>query len=373
MLAKRAGSAGGGDADQRSRGGMAARIAFAAAAIAVVAAARISSASDITVTSSGAVRVTELTVPPSPLLSPQGRAYLAAHLGRIQRLRAEGGKGASDELATDLAHQQALFPVRRRSAVMGGVRVVVYTPKGGVSRANRRRVLINLHGGGFAGCWPACAQLESVPIASVGGFRVVSVDYREGPRFHYPAASEDVAAVYGALLKTYRPQDIGIYGCSAGGLLTAMATAWFQRHGLPRPGAIGIFCAGGAAPGARGWSGDSGYVGMALGEASALPLPGRARTGYLGGVDPDDPLVSPVDFPRVLAKFPPTLFITASRDLAMSSATYTNEQLAELGVPTELHVWDGLFHAFFYDPDVPESRACYRVVVRFFERRLGGG
>jgi acetyl esterase/lipase len=89
-------------------------------------------------------------------------------------------------------------------------------------------------------------------------------------------------------------------------------------------------------------------------------------------VNPDDPILSPVDLPRVLAMFPPTLFITASRDLAMSSAIYTNEGLSELGVPTELHVWDGLFHGFFYDPDVPESRACYRVMVRFFEHRLAG-
>ena len=41
----------------------------------------------------------------------------------------------------------------------------VYTPKGGT--ANSRRVLINLHGGGFSGCWPACAELESIPIASL--------------------------------------------------------------------------------------------------------------------------------------------------------------------------------------------------------------
>lgn len=328
----------------------------------------ISSAAGITVTADGAVHVPELVVPPSPLLSSQGRAYLIRHLRQMQGLRS--GQGGASPLAAELARQRALFPVRRQMTSIGGVRVYVYTPKGRVSASNRGRVLINLHGGGFSGCWPACAELESIPIASVGRFRVVSVDYREGPRNRFPAASEDVAAVYRALLKSYRPQDIGIYGCSAGGLLTAMAVAWLQRHGLPRPGAIGIFCAGGAAPGARGWSGDSSYVGTALGEASAVPLVGRATTGYLAGVNPDDALLSPVDFPRVLAAFPPTLFITASRDLAMSSAIYTNERLSELGVPTELHVWDGLFHGFFYNPDVPESRACYHVIARFFEGRL---
>jgi len=348
------------------------RLANVLTVAALTIAAGVAAASGITVTADGAVHVTELVVPPSPMLSPRGSAYLIRHLQQMQRLHSAAARdGEANGLARELARQRVLFPVRKQSAVIGGVHVFAYTPREGVSAGNRRRVLINLHGGGFAGCWPVCAELESLPIASLGRFRVVSVDYREGPRYHYPAASEDVAAVYRALLKSYRPQDIGIYGCSAGGLLTAMAVAWFQRHGLPRPGAIGIFCAGGAAPGARGWSGDSSYVGMALGEASAVPLLGRPPSGYLAGVDPDDPLLSPVDFPQVLARFPPTLVVTGSRDLAMSSAIYMNEQLSELGVPTELHVWDGMFHGFFYDADVPESRACYRMVVRFFERQLG--
>jgi len=40
-------------------------------------------------------------------------------------------------------------------------------------------------------------------------------------------------------------------------------------------------------------------------------------------------------------------------------------------VDTELHVWDGMWHSFFSDPDMPESREAYAVMVRFFDRRLG--
>ena len=28
-------------------------------------------------------------------------------------------------------------------------------------------------------------------------------------------------------------------------------------------------------------------------------------------------------------------------------------------------------HGFFYNPDVPESRDCYEVMVKFFDRHLG--
>ncbi len=72
-----------------------------------------------------------------------------------------------------------------------------------------------------------------------------------------------------------------------------------------------------------------------------------------------------------MAKFPPTLIITATRGFEMSGALYTHTQLVKLGVDAELHVWEALFHGFFYNPDVPESRDCYDVIVKFFDRHLG--
>ena len=58
--------------------------------------------------------------------------------------------------------------------------------------------------------------------------------------------SADVAAVYGALVKKYAAANIGIYGCSAGGILAAQSIAWFDAHDLPRPGAVAMLCAAGA-------------------------------------------------------------------------------------------------------------------------------
>jgi epsilon-lactone hydrolase len=182
------------------------------------------------------------------------------------------------------------------------------------------------------------------------------------------------------MLKNHAPESIGIYGCSAGGMLTAMSVAWFQKHDLPKPGAVGIFCAGAGSPSGVGFGGDATYTAGPLGEARIMaPVPSNSAKpnvapvglGYLTGTDPMDPLVAPINSPEILAKFPPTLIITATRGFEMSGALYTHTQLVKLGVGAELHVWDGLFHGFFYNPDVPESRDCYDVIVKFFDRHLG--
>jgi acetyl esterase/lipase len=286
--------------------------------------------------------------------------------------------GVPPLLAGYLERQRMLFSVERQDTTVGGIHAYVYTPKEGISAPNQKRVLIDLHGGGFSGCWPGCAELESLPVAALGRIKVVSLDYREGPKYRFPAASEDVAAAYRELLKTYRAEDIGIYGCSAGGMLTGMSVAWFQRHGLPAPGAVGMFCAGATlGDGGFGFGGDATYTTLPLGEGRAPPAaPGskatkRSELGYLAEVDPHDPLVAPAASPEVLGKFPPTLIITGTRGFELSSAVYTHSQLVKLGVDAELHVWEGMFHGFFYNPDVPESRECYDVIVKFFARHLG--
>jgi acetyl esterase/lipase len=332
-----------------------------------------------TIEANGTVHVPAHAVPMSEFLSPEGGAYVTGHLLNMQKPMPSGAdSGVPSLIAPYLERQRQLFPVERRDATIGGVHVYDYAPGAGVAPQNRDRVLVNLHGGGFMGCWPGCAELESIPIAAIGRIRVISVDYRQGPKHVHPAASEDVASVYTQLLKQYRPENIGIYGCSAGGMLTGMSVAWFQRHGLPRPGAIGILCAGMTLSPA-GFGGDADFTTAAIGEARNPP-PIRApetfdsrRAGlpYFASAAIDDPLVAPASSPAVLAKFPPTLVVTATRGFELSSAVHTHALLVKQGVEADLHVWEGMFHGFFYNPDVPESRDCFDVIVKFFDRHLG--
>jgi hypothetical protein len=62
-----------------------------------------------------------------------------------------------------------------------------------------------------------------------------------------------------------------------------------------------------------------------------------------------------------MISFGALLILTAS---SPRTADYTHTRLVKLGVDADLHVWEGLFHFFFLNPDVPESRDAYDVMVR---------
>jgi len=341
----------------------------------------IQSAPKVSADKDGTVHIPAFDVPLSSYMSEEAKRAFVRHtlirpLASIDPTASISTrrKGVAEYYRPMVERAKALYPVRIEEQKMAGVMTDIVTPEGGVSAVNRNRVLINLHGGGFSVGAGLGALVESIPIASVGKFEVITVDYRMAPEYKFPGASEDVAAVYKELLKHYRPENIGIYGCSAGGMLTAEVVAWFQKVHLPKPGAIGIFCAG--ADLAIG--GDSRFISEPLDVETGLappppptPNPPRSAMGYFSDADLKDPLVSPALSPAVLSEFPPTLLITGTRDTILSSAVFAQTRLVEAGVEADLHVWDGMWHGFFFDADLPESKEAYNVITKFFVKHLG--
>lgn len=321
----------------------------------------------------GSVTSPAAIVPYSDLASPQARAFFPKMLAagsKAPPLTAPIAQSRTfyDRMNSDrAARMEKLYPVKIHAETIAGVGTDVVLPAQGVSPENTHRVLINLHGGAFLWGAHSGALVESIPIASIGRIKVIGIDYRQGPEYTFPAASDDVEAVYRSLLKQYKPAEIGIYGCSAGGVLTAEAVARFISDKLPVPGAIGTFCGS-----LTDLSGDSSYVAPLLNgqDVPVRPL-GLIDLPYFHGANPRDPLVQPGLSPALLAKFPPTLLITGTRDMMMSSVVHSQQLLDRAGVRTELHVWEGMWHSFFSDPELPESREAYAVTARFFDRTLG--
>lgn len=319
----------------------------------------------------GSLQTHSLLLPFSSLASEEAKAVWLRQLEAPNAFGPDIGamrKMADDEAKRLLALANSRYQVTSQRSQLDGIPVETFLPTEGVSAANRHRVLIELHGGGFmVGGGGSMGAAESVPIASIGRIRVIAVDYRQAPEHLFPAASEDVERVYRNLLKTYRPENIGIYGCSAGGMLAAQSVAWFVKKELPIPGAIGIFCAS-AHPFAAGDSGRF-WPGLITG-GEAMP-PNRNTLPYFAKTDPDDPLVMPSASKEVLRKFPPTLFVTGTRSTEMSGAAQSHLDLLDAGVSSQLLLFDGLSHGFVVDSSLPESRRAYDLIVRFFMQNLG--
>jgi acetyl esterase/lipase len=246
---------------------------------------------------------------------------------------------------------------------MAGVPVRIVTPEG-LPDANKDKVLLNLHGGGFNS--DSGSYTESIPIASYTKIKVVAVLYRLAPESPFPAAVDDSVAVYRELLKTYKPDHIVIYGTSAGAILTAEVAAKLKQLNLPLPAALGIFS--GMGDFARPGDSVAMYALRGLSGHLDPPEPGAHDPFYVGSTDPKDPILSPIF--GDLHGLPPTLFVTSGRDLLLSGTVNLHRAYLNAGVDARLVVYDALPHAFWYSPLLPEAIEANHIMADFFVKQL---
>jgi acetyl esterase/lipase len=251
---------------------------------------------------------------------------------------------------------------------IAGVRChLVRPPEGAGERSGK--VLVNLHAGGFV--TGSGSLVEAIPVAARTDSTVIAVDYRLAPEHPYPAAVDDVVAVWRAVLEHHPAADVVLYGTSAGAFLTAQAIMRFRAEGLDLPACAGIFSGGGDLTDL----GDSAAIFNFGGFAGdpIVPYSGDPQASdtdaYLRGADPADPLVSPVR--GDLSHFPPTLLVTSTRDAILSSTALMHRALRRAGVDAELHVFEALPHGFWFHLGLPETHEAIDAMVRFFCAHLG--
>jgi monoterpene epsilon-lactone hydrolase len=306
-------------------------------------------------------------VPVPKTISPEAQAMLAREVSDAashptieqQRAGTDKWQAGAGEVSKEL------YPVNVGATTIAGVPVRVVTPLT-MAPEKQNRVLINVHGGGFH--VDSGSLTESIPIANLTGTKVISVLYRMAPEHPFPAAVDDTIAVYKELLKTYSSKNIGIYGTSAGAFLAGEVTAKIKQLGLPMPGATGIF----SGAGDFSVAGDSIAMYALDGLSGHLDPPkqyGGDLGDYAGSTDPKDPILSPLN--GDLTGFPPTLFITSTRDLLLSGTTIMHRAYLRAGVDAQLVVFEALPHAFWNNPELPESKEADALMAKFFDTHLG--
>jgi len=314
----------------------------------------------------GTAHITRV-VPVPKTISPQAQRRLA---------RPQSDDSVSETLAerrskTDKwqngagAEARKMYPAKVGDQTMAGVPVRTIEPLV-VPPERRSRLLINVHGGGFNS--DSGSLTETIPLASLTRTKVVAVLYRLAPEHPFPAAIEDAISIYKEALKTYQPQNIALYGTSAGAVLTAEIAVRLRQLKLPLPGALGIFSGFGDFT----QPGDSQAIFALNGFAGPLPLPNansHPDSSYIGTTDRKDPVLSPLF--ADLSGFPPTLFVTSTRDSLLSGTTILHRAFLRAGVDAQLVVFEALPHAFWNDVQLPESQEANQIMARFFYQHLG--
>jgi epsilon-lactone hydrolase len=270
------------------------------------------------------------------------------------------------EAETSLDHLQKKFHVSVEEGRLGGVRVYDVKPEA-ISEVNRSRVLMHVHGGGYVSGGGKAAANEAVMMAYYGKIEVISVDYRMPPDFPFPAALEDSVTVWKEIIKTHTPNNVGLFGTSAGGGLTLATVIKVKELGLPLPGAL----MAGTPWADLSKTGDTYYTNEFVDNVLCTndgSLGAEAKL-YAGTHDLKEPLLSPIY--GDLSGFPPTVLISGTRDLFLSNTVRVHQKLLQSGVQAELLVFEAQSHAQYYIvADTPESETAFREVAEFFDRHL---
>jgi epsilon-lactone hydrolase len=314
----------------------------------------------------GTAHITRV-VPMPATVSPEAQQWLMEIEREAPQSKdlAELRKGTDEWRKRDSDEARKRFPVKVTETTTAGVRTDIIEPLE-MPESHRDRVLINLHGGGFIS--DSGSLIEGIPIANLAKVKVVSVYYRLAPENPFPAAVDDVVADYKELLKTYKPQKIGIFGTSAGAILTGEVASELKKMGLPFPGALGMFStlADFSRPSdSQQFFALNGFSGNI--ELQRTDQPHDAS--YIGKIDPRDPVLSPLF--ADLHGWPPCLLVTSTRDLLLSNTSMFHLALLRAGVDSQLLVFEALPHAFWYHFQLPETQQALDMMAKFFDEKLG--
>ncbi len=234
--------------------------------------------------------------------------------------------------------------------------------------------IVHMHGGGYVIGSPHADAPQHRALAATLGCCIVSVDYRLAPETPFPGGIGDC---YAALTWVFAnaealgidPSRVGVMGESAGGGLAAALALLTRDRGefalafqhLIYPMIDDRTCVTADPHPYAGefiWTphnnrfGWSALLGGAPGAAGVSPYAAAARAEDLSGL-------------------PPAFISTGALDLFLEEDLDYARRLMRAGVPMELHVYPGGFHAFDYDPSAAVAAQARRDSRAALARAMG--
>ncbi len=312
-------------------------------------------------------------IPTPSTLDPMMARAVAAPYSRLWALSARDAAGwraiaaqGDAQAAAALASARATFGVTVEPTTIAGVRAFYVTPRQ-LSPAHRDRLVVHVHGGGFIFGHGEAGLQEAMLLAALGGYRVLSVDYRMPPDAPFPAAIDDMDALWRALVKQRKPAGILLQGTSAGGNIALAFLLRAKAEGLPLPAAVALNSPAADFTG----SGDSlrtnEWVDNVIVSPDA-PYLRQVFALYAGAHDPKDPQISPLfgDYRGL----PPIIITTGTRDLLLSDSIRVHRRLRAAGIEASLQVYEAMSHSQqLFVPTSPTTAELYREIFAFFDAR----
>ena len=269
-----------------------------------------------------------------------------------------------------------LDPIRARDQFERAARLFLRPPTGTETQTLRlggvpvRRVLgagvdrhrapvLYAHGGAFVMGSAASYTGLAARLSTLLDRPILLPDYRRAPEHRFPAALDDLRAVWEAV---GTPETV-VGGDSAGGNLALALLAQLCAPGQLRPAATFAFSP---------FTDFRDREGSRAQNAEADPLLpigrlGEVRDFYLGDADPSDGRASPV-----LARFRgagPVWMSVGSTEVLRDDTLHMAERLREDGVEVEVHELDGAPHVWpIFGPALPEAEETLRLLAGFLSR-----
>jgi salicylate hydroxylase len=213
-------------------------------------------------------------------------------------------------------------------------------------------VVLHLHGGGYVmGSAELSAPLAGRLARAVGGWSLVP-DYRLAPEHPFPAALDDVVAVYRWLAREYPQAPILVSGeCAGGGLALSLAVALRDTGDAATRMPAGIhvvspFCDLALSPEqvSATAGNDPWFTHITLLQLAAC---------YIHDTDPGHPLVSPLR--ADLSGLPPLLIQAAEPEALFCSAERLADRGRDAGVPVTFSPVADSVHSFVLFDFLPET------------------
>ena len=286
---------------------------------------------------------------------PQSESEWLAFIAAFDKPVVEGVQATIDQSPITVEHEE-----------IEGVRVYHVIPDE-IDPAHKDHLFVHVHGGAYILNGGEACMAEAIAIALGTKIRAVSIDYRMAPKHPYPAAVDDVVAVYKHLLTQRPARSMAMGGSSAGGGLTLSTVQQLIKQNIDVPGALFIGTPGSDLSG----TGDTFYTNQ--GVDRNIPVYEGAIEAmirlYADGRDLQDPLISPIygDFQG----FPPTILVTGTRDLFLSNTARTHIKLLQAGAVADILVYEGVSHGdYLHELAAPEAQHFLEMLDRFFIQHL---